>query len=354
MLHKHMHVSRIVVAGVLLGLAGCGSGSRMMDSGNFSGTVATQNGRATGTLISRPGVANVTLSPAHLMGGASTEITVNLTQPAPGGGIDVQLKSSDASVIATPATVRIPSGQTNATVAASTSPVRDAATVAISALYGDTVAGTSLSIAPATTSAFTVAVQPSTVTIAPGQSGSAKVTTKVTTGYNHALRLTVSNVPAGVSVTLIPPLIPAPGVGTSKAHITVLSSVAPGSYSIRVTASDGKTSRNAILTLKVVSSDPGATFQGCWYKRNGHRYQGVRISVANPGTYPFDAVLYHGATCDPGKFADEFGFGTPLNFGGFDYIFWFTDFADQSDVSAFWHVGRDRSQCVSYAVAPDC
>jgi len=121
-----------------------------------------------------------------------------------------------------------------------------------------------------------------------------------------------------------------------------------------VTASDGKTSRNAILTLKVVSSDPGARFQGCWYKYNGHRYQGVRISVANPGTYPFDAVLYHGATCDPGKFADEFGFGTPLNFGGFDYIFWFTDFADQSDMSAFWHVGRDRSQCVSYAVAPDC
>jgi len=155
-------------------------------------------------------------------------------------------------------------------------------------------------------------------------------------------------------VTLIPPVIPAPGVGTSKAHITVLSSVAPGTYSIRVTASDGKTSRNAILTLKVVSSDPGATFQGCWYKNNGHRYQGVRISVANPGTYPFDAVLYHGATCDPGKFADEFGFGTPLNFGGFDYIFWFTDFADQSDMSAFWHVGRDRSQCVSYAVAPDC
>ena len=187
MLHKHMHVSRIVVAGVLLGLAGCGSGSRMMDSGNFSGTVATRSGRATGTLISRPGVANVTLSPAHLMGGASTEITVNLTQPAPGGGIDVQLKSSDASLIATPAIVRIPSGQTKATVAASTSPVRDATTVAISALYGDSVAGTSLSIAPATTSAFTVAVQPSTVTIAPGQSGSAKVTTMVTTGYNHAL-----------------------------------------------------------------------------------------------------------------------------------------------------------------------
>jgi len=76
--------------------------------------------------------------------------------------------------------------------------------------------------------------------------------------------------------------------------------------------------------------------------------------VANPGTYPFDADLYWGATCDPNNQADEFGYGTLLNFGGFDYIFWFADFADQSGTSALWHVGSDTSQCVSYAVAPDC
>ena len=353
-LHKHMHVSRIAVAGALLGLAGCSSGSRLMNSGNFSGTVATQSDRATGTLTNHAGVANVTLSPAHLTGGDSTEITVNLTQPAPNGGIAVQLISSDASVVATPATLSIPPGQTSATVAASTSPVRADTTVAISALYGDTVAGTSLSIAPAAKSVFTVAVQPSTVTITPGHSGSTKVTTKVTNGYDQALQLTVLKVPAGVSVTLTPPVIPAPGAGTSKAKITVSKSAAPGTYSLRVKASDGTTSHSATLTLNVASSGPEATFQGCWYPQNGHRYQGVTISVANPGTYPFNAVLYYGATCDPNNWADEFGFGTPLNFGGFGYIFWFTDFADQSDTSALWHVGNDKSQCVSYAVAPDC
>lgn len=343
-----MYVSRIIVAGALLWLASCGSGSRPTNSGNFSGIVATQSDRAT-----RTGVANVTLSPAHLMGGVSTEITISLTQPALDGDVVVLLKNSDASVLTTPATVRIPSGQTSATVAASTLPVSTATTVSISALYGDTVAGTSLSIAPATTPPFTVAVQPSTVTVAPGQSGSAKVISKVTTGYNQALRLTVSNVPAGVAVTLTPALIPAPGAGTSKAAITVSSRVVAGTYYIRVTASDGMTSQSARLTLKV-APNPRAAFQGCWYHQNGHRYQGVRISVANPGTYPFDAVLYYGATCNPSNFADEFGFGTPLNFGGFDYIFWFSDFADQSDTSAFWHVGVDKSQCVSYTIAPDC
>ncbi len=48
MLHKHRDVSRIVLAGALLGLAGCGSGSRTINAGNFSGTkgFATPSGRA--------------------------------------------------------------------------------------------------------------------------------------------------------------------------------------------------------------------------------------------------------------------------------------------------------------------
>ncbi len=353
-LHKYLYLSRIVVAGVFLVLAGCGSGTQPMNSGNFSGTFATQSDRAAGTLSSRAGVASVTLSPARLIGGASTLITVNLAQPAPDGGLTVQLKSSDASVVATPATVRIPSGQTSASVAASTLPVSDATTVAISALYGDTVAGTALAVDSTTTPPFTITLHPYTVTIAPGQSGSSKITTKVTTGYSHALQLTVSNVPAGVSVTLTPKVIPAPGAGSSEAAIKVAGSVALGSYAIRVTASNGTTSKNAKLTLKVALPGPGATFQGCWYQSGGHRYQGVRISVANPGTYPFDAILYYGTTCDPNNWADEFGYGTPLNFGAFDWIFWFTDFADQSDMSAFWYVGSDKSECVNYTTAPDC
>lgn len=345
---------RIVLAGALFGLAGCGSRSRPMSSGNFSATAAIPGDRAIGAANSGTGVANVKLSADHLVGGTSTEITVSLTQPAPDGGVAVQLRSSDDSIVATPATVRIPSGQSTATVMASTSLVGAAITVAITALYGDTVVGTSLRIAAATKTQFTITVEPSTITLAAGKSGSAKITTRVTTGYSHALQLTASNVPTGVSVTLTPTVIPAPGAGSSQAAITVSNNVAPGTYSISLKASDGKTSQSATLTLKVTSSDAGAKFRGCWYKANGHRYQGVRISVANPGTYPFDAVLYHGATCDPNQFADEFGFGTPIYFGGFDYIFWFADFADQSALSALWHVGGDRSQCVSYATAPDC
>lgn len=346
-------LSRIAVAATLLILVGCGAGSRPGSSGNFSGIVATQD-RALGTVTNSVGVGRVTLSSAHLTSGDSAEITVNLTQPAPDGGAVVQLISSDASVVAVPATLSIPAGRRSATVAASTSSIDAAATVAISALYGNTVAGTSLAVAPQLTPVFKIAVLPSTLTISPGKAASATVTTTVKNGYDHSLELSVLKIPAGVSVSLTPSVIPAPGAGTSKAKITVSNSAVPGAYSLRVKASDGTTAHAVTLTLTVLSSGPGATFQGCWYHQSGHRYQGVRISVANPGTYPFDADLYWGATCDPSNQADEFGYGTPLNFGGFDYIFWFADFGDQSGTSALWHVGSDTSQCVNYSAAPDC
>jgi hypothetical protein len=71
-------------------------------------------------------------------------------------------------------------------------------------------------------------------------------------------------------------------------------------------------------------------------------------------TVDFNGTLYFGATCDPNRWADQFGFGNPLTLGGFGYTFWFTDFGDQLNTSAIWTVGNQTSQCVDYSVAPDC
>jgi hypothetical protein len=101
-------------------------------------------------------------------------------------------------------------------------------------------------------------------------------------------------------------------------------------------------------------TNPNATFKGCWYKQGTHRYQGVDISVGNAGKYAFNAVLYHGTTCNPKDFADQIGFGEELNFGGFGYTFWFTHFPNQKSTSAIWYVGPDNSKCVSYEDAPNC
>ena len=115
------------------------------------------------------------------------------------------------------------------------------------------------------TTQFTLAVSPAKVMVATGKSGSAKITTTITQGFNHALQLRATNVPAGVTVTLNPTQIPAPGSGTSSVKITVSSTATPGIYSIGLKAADGTLSATATLKLEVSNSstgNPGANFQG--------------------------------------------------------------------------------------------
>jgi hypothetical protein len=142
----------------------------------------------------------------------------------------------------------------------------------------------------------------------------------------------------GANLSVLPP-----------ATATLSVSVSPAT----VTVQQGK---SGSATLNVISStgNPNATFKGCWYRQGKHRYQGVDISVGNPGSYPFNAVLYHGTTCNPNDFADQIGFGELINFGGFGWTFWFTAFGNQRDMSALWYVGEDSSQCVNYETAPNC
>ncbi|MFZ0361858.1 MAG: hypothetical protein WAL58_15565 [Terriglobales bacterium] len=307
--HKHLPLSLIVVAAsALLSLAACGSGSRLVKPVSVSETIAKSNDSATDAYTGRNGAGKATPIGERLTGGASTEIAANLAAPI--DDVAAQLESSDAIIVATPAT------------------------------------------APS----FKVAMHPSTITVAPGESGSTNVTTTVTLGYDHALHLTTSNVPAGVSVILTPKLIAAPGGGTAVAEIKVHSSVADGRYAMEVIASDGTTSQSAKLTLNVASTGgPAATFQGCWYKHGSDSYQGVHVTVANAGTYSFNALLYSGATCNPNDWADEFGYGQLLQFSpDYEWTFWFTHFPNQTNMSAIWYVGNEQSQCVNYNVAPDC
>jgi hypothetical protein len=101
-------------------------------------------------------------------------------------------------------------------------------------------------------------------------------------------------------------------------------------------------------------TNPNATFKGCWFRQGKNHYQAVDISVGNAGTYAFNAVLYHGTTCNPNDVADQIGFGEKLGFGGSGYTFWFDRFANKKDMSALWYVGSDSSVCVNYETAPSC
>src|SRR5579872_6769011 len=335
----------LIIAGAVTALSGCGSSTTPSTTGGFGAAPSGQSG-----------VASVALNPSSVVGGESTQITITMAKAAVAAGDTVVVTSSDPTVVATQP-VTIVAGQASATATVPTSSVTQTRSVTLSATYNGSTAGASLSVLPpASSSSFTVSASPATITVQQGNSGNLTATTQSSSGFNQSLQLAVSGEPGGVSVSLSPTTIPAPGSGTSQITLTVATSVQTGSYPLLVTASDGQTSESATLTLNVTSgaSNPNATFKGCWYNQGGHHYQGVDVSVGNPGTYPFNAILYHGATCDPNSFADQFGFGQLIDFGGLGYTMWFTDFKDQTAMSALWYVGDQNSQCVNYAVAPNC
>jgi hypothetical protein len=350
----------ILVAGLWL-LLGCGQSAQPeASSSSFSGSPVSQTDGVSNSAKQTVSVARVGLNPAVVIGGNPSSARIVLTHAAPSGGARVLLSSSNRAVVLAPASVTVPAGQTIAVVELTTFPVPATTLVAITASYNNSVAGSNLKVNPPKSSSpsFTVIASPSSVSIQQGASGASNAVTTANGSFNHAILLTASGQPSGVSVSLNPVIIAPPGSGTSQVDINVDSNVTAGNYPITISGTDGTTTHSATLQLTVSGGSSGGgivgPLTGCTYNSSGHRYQAVKFEMNQGGTVPFDAKLYFGATCDPNKKADEFGFGNPLTLGGFGYIFWFHDFPDQPNTSAIWMVGNQTSQCVDYSVAPDC
>jgi hypothetical protein len=136
------------------------------------------------------------------------------------------------------------------------------------------------------------------------------------------------------------------GFGMDVSNRTMIS-FRPAENEAKADASKGESS------LADTSGDPNATFKGCWYKVNKNRYQAVELKVGNPGTYPFNALLYHGTTCS--IYADQVGYGDPLGLGNGTYTFWFDAFKNDTNMSALWYLGNQKSKCMVYTgTTPIC
>jgi hypothetical protein len=170
-------------------------------------------------------------------------------------------------------------------------------------------------------------------------------TLAVTAAVSVTVRAQTEGSTVGANLSVFPP---APALST-------LTVQPPPVLALTVAASDEIEPTAATTNLDLSgNNNPNAKFKGCWYRTKGRRYQAVDVTVGTPGTYAFNAILYHGTTCNANDFADQFGFGELLKFGGFGYTFWFTDFANQTDMSALWYVGDENSKCINYLTAPNC
>ncbi|HEV2761355.1 MAG TPA: right-handed parallel beta-helix repeat-containing protein, partial [Pyrinomonadaceae bacterium] len=94
-------------------------------------------------------VTGLTLSPAAVAGGQTSDATVTLRRPAPAGGVSVQLSSGGAGAARVPRSVLVPEGRTSATFHVTTDRVSAASSATVSASLGSSARTDTLTLLPA-------------------------------------------------------------------------------------------------------------------------------------------------------------------------------------------------------------
>ena len=127
---------------------------------------------------------------------------------------------------------------------------------ASSSCYGQ--AGTCLSVtpAPSATPDFAIACSPASLTVQQGNDGASTCTLTSINGFNSAVSLSCSGLPAGASCGFVPnPATPPTGGSTGSAlTITVPGGTATGIFNVQVTGTSGALSHSAPITLTVTAA----------------------------------------------------------------------------------------------------
>jgi hypothetical protein len=196
-------------------------------------------------------------SVALTAGGATQQITV--TSTAVNGysaQIAIAISGLPAGVTANPASAMITPGATETiTLTAAATAATSSGTVTITGTSGTHVhsGAVALSVTAVPPADFTLAVNPTTVNVtAGGASGSTAVSVSGVNGFNSGVGITVSGLPAGVTVN---PATPTVTPGTSQTlTLTAAASAVAGSSTITVTGTSGALVHTATFTLKVAAA----------------------------------------------------------------------------------------------------
>jgi hypothetical protein len=208
---------------------------------------------------------SISASPAAVTAAQGSSATTTVSTSVSGGfNSAVSLSASGvpagATAAFTPTSIAAPgSGSSSLKLTAGT---------AAAGTYTVTVTGTGGGKTHTTTVAFTVTttagpdfslgVSPSSLSVAAGSNGTATVTTGVSGGFNSAVVLSVSGVPAGATATFSPSSIAAPGSGSSTLTLAT-GTAAAGTYNLTITGTGGGKTHTAPLTLTVTSGGGGGS-----------------------------------------------------------------------------------------------
>ncbi len=183
----------------------------------------------------------LSINPASVLGGNTSQGTVTLTSAAPSGGAIISLSSDKPSAADIPATITVPAGGTSATFTITTYPVSASTSVTITADDGVHQKTAALTVAPPTLSSLSV----SPTSIPSGSLSQGTVTLTGAAPSGGVILLLSSDTP---SVASVPASVTVPA-GSTSATFTISTYPVSGLTSVIITASDSVNQKTASLTV---------------------------------------------------------------------------------------------------------
>jgi hypothetical protein len=107
---------------------------------------------------------------------------------------------------------------------------------------------------------FTISASPASLSTVQGGSGAATITTTIANGFNSAVTLSASGLPAGAAANFNPTSIAAPGSGSLTMTILVGTATTAGVYPVTITGSGGGQTHSTVINLTVTTGG-GSTQQ---------------------------------------------------------------------------------------------
>src|SRR5207248_1352394 len=190
-------------------------------------------------------------NPTTVTGGDSSTGTVTLSGPAPSGGAQVALSSSDPSVATVPSSVTVAAGATSATFTVSTHAVSASTTVAISAIYAGVTKTASLTVNPAPPPTLTsLTLSPTSVTGGNSSTGTVTLSGPAPSG---GAQVALSS--SDTSVTTVPSSVTVAD-GATSATFTVRTSAVSASTTVTISATFAGVTKTASLTVNPAPPPP--------------------------------------------------------------------------------------------------
>ncbi len=290
-------------------------------SANTQVTISATYGGGTqqAQLSVSPLLAGVTLNPASVSGGQTSQGTVVLAAAAPAGGIQIGLSSSNTAVATVPASVTVAQGQTSASFTVQTQAVSANTQVTISATYGGGTQQAQLSVSPLLAG---VTLNPASVSGGQTSQGTVVLAAAAPAG-GIQIGLSSSNtaaatVPASVTVAQ----------GQTSASFTVQTGTVSSSTAVVITASQGSATQQATLTVV-----PEAAWIGGWAYRSA-------VTIANPGGTPLSGFQVRLALGSGFNFSQAKSDGSDVRFADSDGVtllpYWMESWKPAQSQAVVW------------------